>query len=1347
MEIDEGLTTKLWLEEHDTKAEAITTEEKHYRNKKINLSKSSRQFINDYCKHQHSTWKILIHAAWGCLLNRLSTSDFIRYGSGKFVGGKSTIKIELPLVFIDSLINEKLSAKKYIDKIHQCLDKKNKHSLALPDDLRYLLLLKATRRKVKNTETLDAIRFPLVLVTDKDSPAHTTLYYNHRYFSTENINNIETYLVQLIDELCQYPKKKMIHLTLLTTDEQEKILTQWSKPTYTLKKPYHENAFITLFDQISAKKPDNLAISYNDTHVTYRELNQAASSIAKKLSEKNITVNDRICVMMDRTPELIMSMIALFKVGAIYVPINPKFPDDRINYILLDSDAKYILTDSKDKVPEQHQTKIITINTQWDAQKLAHPATKFLLSQKSTNLNNIAYIIYTSGTTGTPKGVMIKQMGMCNIINWYEGYFNINENDRSLQFASQGFDTFICETIPYLAIGASVHIVEDNIKLTPSLFFNWLEKQKITICDLPTAYAQMLFAMKWPDTLSIRMIKIGGEAVSNYPDKTLPFDIWNGYGPTEVTVEATYYQLYTANTPPHKNKSIMPPPIGKPIVNFEAYIVDRYLQLLPGGIAGELLIGGPGISPGYVNRDELTNEKFIVNPFNPKATSKLYRTGDLARWLSDGNIQFIGRKDHQIKIRGYRIELEDVETSLSQHPDVNEVVVIAKEKLNGEKSLIAYISPNLEKQRYLYQARCLLSTSTNQFMETTTEDISKRSEALSGVNQPIDVGHFVQLHLRLPGFTESKLLSGHVVWRQPGRCGIAFDLNAEEKSVLEKSIDYYLSTHNVMELVLNTAAKRSLRKALSKKLPEYMVPTTFVTLLQFPLTFSCKIDVKALPPPENFEQLLRSENIPPKSPTEKKLAAIWSDLLGKKHISMTDNFFDLGGNSLTAADLSIKILNQFSTSVPTKILFDLPYIPILAQYIESDGKHYATESFIQEEIDRDQRLSDLIVPTNVLSKNLSNPKHILLTGAGGFLGVYLLRELLKDTDAIIHCFVRKGEIDTAAQRLIATINKFNLNKDISLTDNKRVVIISSDISLDRFGLSTEHYEALARKIDLVYHCGAQVNIMAAYNKLRGSNVQGTIEVIKFATTFHDKPIHYISTLSSAYKKDELGNLIEDYHDENYGELFGGYAISKWVSERLLTEISHRGLPIAIYRSGYIFGQSDNGVTSLNDALLMLIKGCVQLGHAPTMREKITILPVDFVSKATVKISLAERNRSAVYHIDHPTGIMWSDLITWLNDYGYTIKFTSMKEWKKMLTTISHDNALYPFLPYYLAMPDEVKAVNVDTQKAAAMLKALHIDYPEINDQLLTIYFDYLAGVGFLPASKREDKSQAEALPD
>src|SRR3990167_5101851 len=154
---------------------------------------------------------------------------------------------------------------------------------------------------------------------------------------------------------------------------------------------------------------------------------------------------------------------------------------------------------------------------------------------------------------------------------------------------------------------------------------------------------------------------------------------------------------------------------------------------------------------------------------------------------------------------------------------------------------------------------------------------------------------------------------------------------------------------------------------------------------------------------------------------------------------------------------------------------------------------------------------------------------------------------------------------------------------------------------------------------------------------------------------------------------------------------------------------------------------------------MLIKGCVQLGHAPTMSEKITILPVDFVSKATVKISLAERNRSAVYHIDHPTGIMWSDLITWLNDYGYTIKFTSMKEWKKMLTTISHDNALYPFLPYYLAMPDEVKAVNVDTQKAAAMLKALHIDYPEINDQLLTIYFDYLAGVGFLPASKREEK--------
>jgi thioester reductase-like protein len=321
---------------------------------------------------------------------------------------------------------------------------------------------------------------------------------------------------------------------------------------------------------------------------------------------------------------------------------------------------------------------------------------------------------------------------------------------------------------------------------------------------------------------------------------------------------------------------------------------------------------------------------------------------------------------------------------------------------------------------------------------------------------------------------------------------------------------------------------------------------------------------------------------------------------------------------------------------------------------------------------------------------------------------------------------------------MSTVESYHLSEDISLA-NRRIVAIPSDLSFDNFGLPLEQYNSLVSKVDAIYHCGAQVNTMAAYNKLRGSNVQGTLEVIKFATRQIDKPIHYVSTLSSAYRKDESGVLIEAWPDDNYSELIGGYALSKWVSERLLTTVSARGLPVSIYRSGYISGQSDNGMTNLNDALLLLIKGCIQMGFAPEMNEKITILPVDFVSQAIVNISLLAPTASEIYHLDHPTGILWTDLIAWLNEYGYKIKLLPMEEWKQHLMLISRDNALFPFLPTYLARENETVVPNVDITHAQAALKTLHLDYPSISDKLLTIYFDYLSLINFIPHPQREHR--------
>lgn len=1268
------------------------------------------------------SWTEFAEIIFALCLHRLSTTEVICYGVANAIGTKKKIQIHEQTLPIISKINDKLSVKTYISSYRK-QHKSAKKTATFSDEIKYLFL-HGVKEKSRKFKILDAEKFRLALYTPKGAPRKFIIYFNPNYYHREDVLNIVEYYKCLAINFCENMSNKIIHVDYLPEHEKEVILNKWSGINRELLSPILKHCVHDLISEIAKSNPDKLAIKHHDVTLTFKQLDNASNHLARYLRMNDVQKNDNIAVLMERTPSLIITMLALYKLGAVFVPINPKYPMDRTEFVIEDSHAKKILANDLEKVPDKFANDVLLLSAEW--QEL--PVTQQNEKLPPVSNEQIAYIIYTSGTTGKPKGVMIRHISLSNLAAWYQTCFEIVPEDRASQFASQGFDTYICETMPILALGASVHIVDDNIKLTPSQFFDWMTSERITILDLPTAYAWMILNMIWPVDSAVKLLKIGGEACTHYPDKVYPFDIWNIYGPTEATVEATYFKMYTANQDP--KKLIGTPLIGKILANAETYIVDQYLNPVAQGIEGELLIGGLCLSPGYYNRPDLTNAKFIENPFTK--TGFLYRTGDLASYTSSGNINFIGRVDNQIKVRGYRIELGDIENVISKYPDVREVAVIAKENPNGEKSIIAYVVPNLDKERYLYQERCLISTSHDHYIEAISEDLSKYGIAITGINETIPIGQKVNLHIKLPGFNSGKDVAARLIWQIDSRAGFVFDLNPEEQQVINRSIDYFLSVHNIMDLVLSASAKRSIRKALGKKLPEYMVPTSFVTLTEFPHTFSGKIDLKALPPPNDFEQILRKHYVPPRTDTEKRVTAIWSQILHRDNIGMEDNFFDLGGNSLKAAELSVRIMENFNISVPAKILFDLSYVPILSQFIDSRGTEFSTQSYIQEEIDRDLILHEQITPSGYLSEKLKNPENILLTGAAGFLGVFMLNELIKTTNAKIHCLIRKTEFESAAQRLSATIKKFGLEDSLSLA-NRRIIAVPSDISLSQFGIPSEHYENLAKKVDLIFHCGAQVNIMASYSKLRTSNVQGTHEIIKFATHLQDKPIHYISTLSAAYLRDENNALTEEFPTEQFYDLFGGYAISKWVSERLLTKLKNRGVPITIYRSGYISGDSTTGNTSHNDALLMLIKGCIELGYAPNMHEQVTILPVDFVSKAIVAMALDAGKHSDTYHIDHPTGIMWTDLVAWLNDYGYPIKMISLSEWQNMLHQIPQSNALFPFLPYYLALAPDYRSPPVRTDKAAAELERLNLDYPSINNELLTLYFDNLCRAGFFTA--------------
>lgn len=1316
-------SAKLSLEDYDTRQVTIG----QYEHLKKNLEKDLLQSLVKFREHHHIPERVVFHAAFGILINRYSGMDDIFYGT-KIKNVKEILPVRSTLEMHDNILT-------YLTNLHSQLKKTKKYSnlivekikkeKELQNNINYVLLFSEKRAK----ETIEQ-KFISFMVKVNIKKGFVKFNYHSKKFTKDSIENLSIHYMVILKKIIENVNQSVTHFSILTPHERYKLLNEWN--TYGFTKIPEKNMTHLLVSAYAKENPEKLAVKFQHIELNYKALNQYANQLANLLISKGIESQDVVAVSLERTPCLIVTMLAIFKIGAIYVPINPKYPDDRIKYVLSDSKASIIIANHQENLAEEYLPHVVLLDDNYETIK---KYAKSDVSVTKPSIDNIAYIMYTSGTTGYPKGVMIKHIGLMNLTRWYQILLSIDEGDRASQFASSGFDSFFCETIPFLSVGASIHIIEDSKKLIPEEFLSWLAAEKISIADLPTAYAMIVLNQPLPKDLNLQHLKIGGESLAHYPTQVLPFDLWNIYGPTEATVETTFVKIYEAFTPVENNATKhLPPPIGKPMVNAEAYIVDEHLELVPIGCAGELLIGGLGVSTGYWNRMQLTHEKFIRNDYNPKTNSKLYRTGDLVRFLADGNIEFIGRRDHQVKIRGFRIELNEIKATIEQYPDVSEVVIITKEIASGQKTILAYLVENLEKIRIPYHEKCLITLENNDFSESVSDDLSKEGIALTSTNENHAIGDPIKVYIQLPGFSEAVWLTGKIAWQAKQRIGIKFDNTERQREILDKSIDFYLSEHNLMETLKNVVAKRNLRRALAQKLPEYMIPSVFTVLPKFPLTFNGKIDWKALPDPENFERLMNRDYIPPRNETEKVIANIWKDILKVEKISVHDNFFDLGGNSLLVAELSIKLLEKFHISIPVKIFFDLPYIDIIAEYIDSKGTKFTEKSDIQDAIIHDSLLNEDITPTKKLHPNLSKLKKILLTGASGFLGVHLLKDLITLSDATIYCLIRRKKGEDSETRLKNTIANYELQHYF---ENKyhRIKVLEGDLTKEELGLTVSEYAQLSKEIELICHCGAEVNLMASYSALRQNNVLGTIEIIKLATHIIDKPIHYISTLSAAHKMDKYGNFSEEFPDGTATTLVGGYALSKWVAERLLTEIKNRGLPVAIYRAGYILGQTQTGITNINESLLYLIKGCIQLGFAPNWQDKILFLPVDFVSLAITTILLHRPTQKKVYHIEHQHGITWRDLIEWLNHYGYKIKLCSRDEWIQKLTHIMPENALYALLPQFLS-ENGIDSTKANTAHAEEVLLENHLSYPVINDALLMLYIKYLNEINFINSPEK-----------
>jgi amino acid adenylation domain-containing protein len=438
-----------------------------------------------------------------------------------------------------------------------------------------------------------------------------------------------------------------------------------------------------LISHQARENPGHIALGDSSMQLTYGELDDRAHQLAYHLKELGVVANTTVAVCVRRSPLAALASLAVMKTGAAYLPIDPNYPRERLSFILWDSRAPIVLSDSSvaGKLPEGNWRLLLL-----DREDLAG-RTPGALDATEVSPDHLAYVIYTSGSTGTPKGVEITHANLLNLVCWYQKAFAVTPDDRATQLTSFGFDAAVAELWPSLAAGASVLFTPEEVRSSPEMLRDWLVDQEINIAFVPTALAERLITLDWPIITRLRLLLTGADTLHHYPQPGLPFALINNYGPTETTVMATSGRVVATETADAEQR----PPIGRPIDGAEIYIVDESLNLVPRGEIGELCVGGAGVGRGYVNSPELTARKFVADPFINRPGARMYRTGDRARWLTDGQIEYLGRVDDQIKIRGYRIEPNEIIAVLNTHPAVQASAVITRQDGMDSESLVAYI--------------------------------------------------------------------------------------------------------------------------------------------------------------------------------------------------------------------------------------------------------------------------------------------------------------------------------------------------------------------------------------------------------------------------------------------------------------------------------------------------------------------------------------------------------------------------------------------------------------------------------------------------------------------------------
>ncbi len=958
-----------------------------------------------------------------------------------------------------------------------------------------------------------------------------------------------------------------------------------------------EDSVITKFKKIAAQFPDKEAAVYKEKSYTYRELDEVTDRLAACIYERVSRVSGKrdlaeqvVSVIISRSEYVFLLPLAILKAGCGYEPLDPSYPQERLNFMVQDAGAGLLIAE-RDLAPlvNEYQGEILYVDELADA---AAGLTEYTLPA-APKAHDLMIMLYTSGSTGTPKGCQIEHGNMVAFAygSNYEGFYTTD--GRTASFASFGFDVCMSDTFCTLLNGATLCVIPEDVRMNLHELAAYFDEAGITQVLLTTQVG-VQFVQNYPQMKTLRFLVMGGEKLPPLDPSALNYTIINGYGPTENCCGVSLFPIrfWEPNVP-----------IGRPMVTIAGYVLDKCGHRLPAGAAGEFCLCGPQVTRGYLNRPDKTAEAYTSCPWNE---FRMYHTGDIVRYREDGNVEFVGRKDGQVKIRGFRVETKEVEAVIREYPGITDATVQAYSYDNGGKYLAAFI------------------------VSDETVDID------------------------------------------------------------------------------------ALHQFIRDRKPAYMVPLVTMQIDKIPLTINQKVDKKALPKPE----IKKAGYEAPANKAEEDFCTIFSQILGVEKVGAADDFFELGGSSISAMRVVVAA-NQLGYAVVYQNIFDNTTPRMLAAFVGAESSASAAEkqesaapaaagtegdSFYgpgTTEIGRDgydYHAINALLRGNTVEAFRSGEQQplgdVLLCGATGYLGIHVFRELMEKTDSKVYCLIRAKKGQSAKERF-RDLLQYYFGEDYEALFGTRIFLIEGD-AVEPEALADFHMEA--QEITVI-NCAASVKHFAKGDEIERANLEIVRNLIGWCQKNSARLVH-VST-ESVFGHPAAGvprdGLLYDEHMLYVGQIYedNQYVRSKFLAERLIYEkILKEDLNAKVLRAGNLAPRDSDGHFQINagsNNYMNTLKGFALLRLVP-YEEAVTsteFSPIDKVAEAV--LLLGQTPRACVcFMMSNNHRPLMGDVIDGLRDWGYEIRYAENEEFAGALQKALQDpklcDAMRPFMAY--AMNDE-----------------------------------------------------------